>query len=151
MDPRVKMTPAQLQEQFALSRQLTELRATLEPIDKTFHSVADELQKLREQSPSKNVADKVEAVVTKMRQLGPPNARPNADLSFYALDAVKGLFSDIQTVDAPVTNRVKTAVGEVKMKTNSLLDQWKQILRTDLPALNGELQQSGYKPINTAQ
>src|SRR5947208_2874832 len=70
MDPRVKMSPTQLEEQFTLSKQLAELRAALEPFDKGFHSVADELRKLREQSLPKNLSDKVEAVLAKMRQLG---------------------------------------------------------------------------------
>jgi len=147
MDPRVKMSAAQLEEQFALSKQLSGLWATLEPFNKGFHSVADELQKLREQSLPKNLSDKVEALLTKMRRLGPPNARPGAELSFYAIEAVKGLFDDIQTVDAPVTARVKAAVGEVRTLSTSLVDQWKQIIAVDLPALNEELKQAGYPPI----
>jgi len=149
MDPRVKMSAAQLEEQFVLSKQLTELRATIEPLDKSFHAVADELVKVREQSLPKNLSDKVETLRAKMLQLGPPNTRPGADLSFYAIEAVKELFDAIQSVDAPVTDRVKVAVGDVKTLSNSLVKQWQQILAADLPALNEELKQSGFTPLKT--
>src|SRR5437868_8865024 len=76
MDPRVKMSEGELQEQLTLSRQLSELRATLEPIAKVFDSLVEQLTKLRSQSLSKNLGDKLNLLDVKLRELGPPHVRP---------------------------------------------------------------------------
>src|SRR6185295_15943786 len=73
MDPRIKMSAADLQTQFELSRQLCDVRATLEPIGKTFDSLVEQLTKLKEQSLSKSIEDKLNALNNKIKELGPPN------------------------------------------------------------------------------
>ena len=150
MDPRVKMSVAELQEQFELSRQLCEVRATLEPIGKTFDSLVEQLTKLKEQSLPKNVEDKLNALNSKIKELGPPNPRPGAPPSLHALDSAKSLFEQIQGVDAPPTDRVKAAVGDVRLQATSLIERWKNILAQDVPALNNELQTAGLPRINIA-
>ncbi|MEP7015607.1 MAG: glycoside hydrolase [Verrucomicrobiota bacterium] len=146
MDPRVKMSAAELQEQLDLSRQLSELRATLEPIGKTFDSLVEQVMKLKESSP-KNVQDKSDAFIGKLKELGPPNARPTATPSLDAVDSVKSLFDDIQGVDAPVTSRVKAAVSEVRARATSLTERWQKIIAEDLPVLNKELESAGLSPL----
>ncbi len=76
MDPRVKMSRAELEEQLTLSQQLADVRAGLEPIGKIFDSLVEQLTKLRDQSLPKNVEEKLNALNSKLRELGPPNARP---------------------------------------------------------------------------
>ena len=149
MDPRVKMSAADLQTQFELSRQLSEVRATLEPIGKTFDSLVEQLTKLKEQSLPKNVEDKLNTLNSKIKELGPPNPRPGAPPSLHALDSVKSLFAQIQGVDAPPTDRVKAAIGDVRLQATSLTERWKNILAQDVPALDRELQASGLPLINT--
>ena len=150
MDPRVKMSAAELQNQFDLSRQLCEVRATLEPIGKTFDSLVEQLTKLKEQSLPKNVEDKLNPLNSKIKELGPPNPRPSAPPSLHALDSAKSLFEQIQGVDAPSTDRVKAAVGDVRLQATSLIERWKNIIAQDVPALNNELQTAGLPHINIA-
>ena len=76
MDPRVKISAAELQTQFELSRQLSEVRATLEPIGKTFDSLVEQLTKLKEQSLPKNVEDKLNALNSKIKELVLPIRDP---------------------------------------------------------------------------
>jgi hypothetical protein len=140
IDPRVKMSAPELQTQFELSRQLCDVRATLEPIGKTFDSLVEQLTKLKEQSLPKNVEDKLNALNSKIKELGPPNPRPGAPPSLHALDSAKSLFEQIQGVDAPPTDRVKAAVGDVRLQATSLVERWKNILAQDVPALDRELQ-----------
>src|SRR5438046_8236054 len=59
MDPRVKMSRSELEEQLTLSQQLSDVRAGLEPIGRTFDSLVERLTKLREQSLPKNVEEKL--------------------------------------------------------------------------------------------
>jgi photosystem II stability/assembly factor-like uncharacterized protein len=143
MDPRVKMSATELQEQLELSQQLAEVRATLEPIGKTFDSLVEHLTKLKEESLPKNVENKLDVLNSKLKELGPPNPRPGAPPSLHALDSAKSLFGEIQGVDAPPTDRVKAAVGEVRVHATSLMERWKKIISEDVPALDRELEASG--------
>jgi len=150
MDPRVKISVPELQEQLELSQQLCEIRATLEPIGKKFDSLVEQLQKLKEQSLPKAVEDKLNALNGKLKELGPPNPRPGAPPSLHALDSTKNLFDQIQAVDAPPTARVKAAVNEARLQATSLMERWPKIISQDVPALDQELQTAGLPLINVA-
>jgi photosystem II stability/assembly factor-like uncharacterized protein len=150
MDPRLKMSAPELQEQLELSQQLCEIRATLEPIGKTFDSLVKQLLKLKEQSLPKSVEDKLNALTSQLKELGPPNLRPGAPPSLHALDSAKNLFNEIQGVDAAPTDRVKAAVGEVRLQATSLKERWPKITSQDVPALDNELQAAGLPRINAA-
>jgi hypothetical protein len=143
MDPRVKMSEAELQEQLTLSKQLSELRASLEPIGKVFDSLVEQLTKLREQSLPKNVEDKLNGLNARLKELGPPNARPGAAPSLHALDSAKELFGQIQGVDTAPTDRVKAAVNEVPGQAAALTKRWQEIVAQDVRAFDKELQASG--------
>jgi photosystem II stability/assembly factor-like uncharacterized protein len=143
MDPRVKMSEAELQEQLALSQQLSELRASLEPTGKVFDSLVEQLTKLRGRSLPKNVENKLNGLNARLKELGPPNARPGAPPSLHALDSARELFNQIQGVDAAPTNRVKVAVSEVKVQASALTKHWQEIVAQDVPALDKELQANG--------
>jgi photosystem II stability/assembly factor-like uncharacterized protein len=151
MDPRIKMTPRELDEQLHLSQQLCEIRGAVEPIGKTFDLLVEDLQKLREQKLPANVQDKFDALMNHLKELGPPNARPEAPPSLRGLDSVKSLFDDIQGVDAPVTSRIKNAVAEVRTQASTLQERWKNIMSQDVPALKKELQTVGLPALKVAQ
>jgi hypothetical protein len=146
MDPRVKMSGAELQEQLTLSQQLSALRSSLEPIGKVFDSLVEQLTKLREQSLPKNVEDKLNGLNARLKELGPPNARPGAAPSLHALDSAKELFAQIQGVDAAPTDRVKAAMNDVRIQASALTKRWQEIVAQDMPALDKELQASGLSP-----
>src|SRR4029453_11462655 len=141
---------AELQQQLTLSKQLSELRASLEPIGKVFDSLVEQLTKLREQSLPKNVEDKLNALNTRLKELGPPNARPGAAPSLHALDSAKELFGQIQGVDAAPTDRIKAAVNEVPVQASALMKRWQEIVRQDVAALNRNLQAAGLPSLNFA-
>jgi hypothetical protein len=151
MDPRVKMSRAELEEQLTLSQQLSDVRAGLEPIGRIFDSLVEELTKLREQSLPKNVEEKLNALNGKLRELGPPNPRPNATPSLHALDSAKDLFQEIQGVDAPPTDRVKAAVNNVRAQAAELTKHWKEIVEQEMPALDQELQAAGLPRLSVAK
>jgi hypothetical protein len=147
MDPRVKMSAAELQEQLTLSQRLSELRASLEPIGKIFDSLVEQLTKLRGQSLPKNVEDKLNGLNARIIELEPPNARPGAPPSLHALDSAKELFGQIQGVDAAPTHRIKAALNEVQVQASALTKRWPEILAQDVPALDKELQAVGLAPL----
>jgi hypothetical protein len=139
-----------LKEQLTLSKQLSELRASLEPIGKVFDSLVEQLTKLRAQSLPKNVEDKLNGLNARLKELGPPNARPGAAPSLHALDSAKELFGQIQGVDTVPTDRVKAAVNEVPGQATALTKRWQDIVAQDMPALNQNLQAAGLPSLNFA-
>jgi hypothetical protein len=151
MDPRVKMSRAELEEQLTLGQQLADVRAGLEPIGKIFDPLVEQLTKLRDQSLPKNVEEKLNALNSKLRELGPPNARPDATPSLHALDSAKALFEEIQGVDAVPTDRVKAAVNDVRAQATELAKRWKEIVEQEMPALDRELQTAGLPRLSLAK
>jgi photosystem II stability/assembly factor-like uncharacterized protein len=148
MDPRVKVTTADLQEQLKLSQQLCEARTKLEPIGKQFDSLVKELTKLKEnQSLPKNVHKKVTDLTNKLKEFGPPNPRPGAQPSLFALNSARRLFEELQSTDAAPTDSVRAAVNEVRSLSASAAESWKKITSQDIPALDHELKTSGLQPL----
>ena len=151
IDPRVKMSRAELEQQLTFSQQLCDVRAGLERIGKIFDSLVEQLTKLRDQSLPKNVEEKLNALNSKLKELGPPNPRPGQTPSLHALDSAKDLFQEIQGVDAAPTNRVKAAVNDVRAQATGLTKRWKEIVAQEMPALDRELQAAGLPPLNLAK
>jgi hypothetical protein len=145
------MSQAELEEQLTLSQQLSDVRADLEPIGKIFDPLVEQLTKLRDQSLPKNVEEKLNALNTKLKELGPPNPRPGATPSLHALDWAKDLFQEIQGVDAPPTDRVKAAVNDVRTQATELTKRWKDIVAQEVPALDRELQTAGLPRLSLAK
>jgi photosystem II stability/assembly factor-like uncharacterized protein len=151
MDPRVKASNAELLEQFDLSRQLYQLRLTLEPIGKSFDAINEKLSKLKEQVPEGAIAQNVDAFEKQLKELGPPDPRPGAPPALYVLEATRSLFDDIEGFDAAPTAKVKAAVADLQTQARSMSDRWSKIISQDLPALNTQLKAAGLAEINAAQ
>ena len=148
MDPRVKTSAADLQEQFDLSWQLYQLRLTLGPIGRKFDDISEQLTKLKARAAERpDVTEKLEAFVQTLAQFGPPHARPGAPPSLFVLESTERLFSEIQGADAAPTAAVKVAFADVQKKVGPLMQAWQRLLATDLPALNQQLKQAGFSEI----
>lgn len=148
MDPRIKASKAELQEQFELSRQLYLLRPSLEPIGKSFDSMTEQVTKLKGQASDSSVAEKLDAFSEKLKELGPPHPRPGAPPSLYVLDSVRRLFDDLQAVDAGPTPAVRAAVAAIQLQAKSFPEQWNKIVAKDLPVLNEQLKAAGLTEIH---
>jgi hypothetical protein len=149
MDPRVKTSAADLQEQFDLSRQLYQLRLTLGPVGKKFDDINEQLTKLKARAAERpDVTEKLEAFVQTLAQFGPPHPRPGAPPSLFVLESTERLFNEIQGADAAPTAAVKAAVADVREKVGPLMQAWRKLLDSDLPALNQQLKQAGFPEIH---
>jgi photosystem II stability/assembly factor-like uncharacterized protein len=150
MDPRVKTSAANLQEQFDLSWQLYQLRLKLAPIGKKFDDIAEQLTKLKGQAAERSdVTQKLEAFVQTLTKFGPPNPRPGAPPSLFVLESTTRMFNDIQGADAAPTAAIKAAIADLQTKVGPMMDGWHKLLESDLPALNQQLKQAGFPEINT--
>jgi photosystem II stability/assembly factor-like uncharacterized protein len=150
MDPRVKASAADLQEQFDLSWRLYQLRLKLAPIGEKFDDIAEQLTKLKARAAERpDVSQKLEAFAQTLMKFGPPHLRPGAPPSLFVLDSTTHLFDDIQGADAAPTAASKAAVADLEAKVGPMMDAWRELLESDLPALNQELKQTGFPEIKT--
>jgi hypothetical protein len=148
MDPRVKVSAADLQEQFDLSWKLYQLRLKLAPIGKKFDNIAEELTKLRAKAAERSdVTQKLEAFAETFVKFGPPHPRPGAAPSLFILESTTRLFNEIEKADAAPTAAVRAAVADLETKVRPMMDSWHNLLEADLPALNQQLKQAGFPEI----
>jgi len=150
MDPRVKASAADLQEQFDLSWKLYQLRLKLAPVGVKFDEMTQQLTKLKARAAERpDVTQKLEDFVQILMKFGPPHPRPGAPPSFFVLDSTTHLFDDIQGADAAPTAATKAAAADLETKVRSIMDAWRKLLESDLPALNQQLKQAGFPEIKT--
>lgn len=148
MDPRVKASAADLQEQFDLSWQLYQLRQQLAPIGEKFDDIADQLTKLKARAAERpDVTQKLEGFANTLMKFGPPHPRPGAPPSLFVLQSVARLFDEIQAADAAPTASVKAAAADLQAKLAPTLESWRQLHDVDLPALNEQLKAAGFAEI----
>src|SRR5262249_302586 len=79
-----------------------------------------------------------------LMKFGPPHPRPGAPPSFFVLDSTTHLFDDIQGADAAPTPATKAAAADLETKVGPIMDAWRKLLESDLPALNQQLKQAGF-------
>jgi hypothetical protein len=150
MDPRVKASAADLQEQFDLSWRLYQLRLKLAPIGEKFDDIAEQLTKLKAQAAERpDLTQKLEAFVQTLIKFAPPHPRPGAPPSLFVLDSTTHLFDDIQGADAAPTAATEAAVADLETKVAPIRDAWRKLLDSDVPALNQQLKQAGFPEIKT--
>ena len=148
MDPRVRTSAANLEEQFTLSWQLYQLRMKLAPIGKKFEEIADQLTKAKARAAEQpDVTAKLEEFAQTLTKFGPPHPRPGAPPSFFVLQSTEGLFDEIQGADAAPTAAVKTATADLQKKVGPAMEAWKNLIEVDLPALNEQLKSVGFEEI----
>jgi photosystem II stability/assembly factor-like uncharacterized protein len=148
MDPRVKASATDLQEQFDLSWRLYRLRLKLAPIGEKFDDIAEQLTKLKARAAERpDLTEKLEAFVQTLVKFGPPHPRPGAPPSLFVLDSTTHLFDDIQGADAAPTAATKAAAADLETKVGPIMDAWRKLLESDLPALNQQLKQGGFPEI----
>ena len=150
MDPRVKTSAAELQEQFDLSWRLYQLRLKLAPIGEKFDDIAEQLTKLKARAAERpDITQKLEAFTRTLMKFGPAHSRQGAPPSLFVLESTAHLFDDIQGADAAPTAATKAAVADLEAKVGPAIDAWHKLLASDLPALNEQLKEAGFGEIKT--
>ncbi len=152
MDPRVRVSVADLQEQFDLSWQLYQLRLKLAPIGKKFDDIVEQLTTLKARAAERpDVTEKLEIFAQTLMKFGPPHPRPGAPPSLFVLESTTRLFDEIQNADAAPTAAVKAAVADLQTKVGWVMDEWRNLLDVDLRALNHQLKQAGFVEITIVE
>lgn len=79
-----------------------------------------------------------------LMKFGPPRPRPGAPPSLFILESTTHLFDEIANADASPTAAMKTAVADIEAEVGAMMDAWRKLLESDLPALNQQLKQAGF-------
>jgi uncharacterized protein YdcH (DUF465 family) len=152
MDPRVKVSPSDLQQQFDVARELYAMRGTLVPVGNRFDDINEQLSKLKEKAAKgSSLVETLNAFEHSLKDFGPPRPRPGQPPTLFVLESTESLFNQVQRADAAPTVAVKAAVTELKKSLQPTLDRWRKLLQQDLPALNQRLQREGLGGIKVSE
>jgi len=150
MDPRVKTSAADLQQQFDFSWRLYQLRLKLASIGEKFDEIVEQLTRLKARAAERpDVTQKLEAFAQTLVKFGPPHPRQGAPPSLFVLQSTTQLFDDIQGADAAPTAATMAAVADLQTRVGPMINAWQKLVASDLPALNQQLEQAGFPAIKT--
>jgi hypothetical protein len=147
MDPRVKVSAADLAAQFELANQLSQIRPGLIPIDKKLSSLSDAVTKIREGATEKTLIEQLDAFAKKLREFAPANSRPGAPISLEVLTQLETVFARVEEVDAAPTPALTAAGAEISRRTKEVVQRWQAFVSQDVPAFNRDLKAAGLETI----
>jgi len=147
MDPRIKVSEADLTKQFELSKALYEARAALRPIGKSYEALVAAVAKTKEKAGENPVKPKIEALEKKLQEFADPSrVRTGQALELDILGKVERLFGDLQEVDAGPTSQIEAAAIAAQRDAKSVMERWPTIPQ-EIASLNSALEAAGLEKI----
>jgi photosystem II stability/assembly factor-like uncharacterized protein len=142
MDPRVKTSPAGLEQQFELETKLAGMMSKSSKAVMEARSVSEQLEGLSKQAKG-SVAEAVTSLNKKISAFldGPPHAeheKHQPALSHVSTE-VGELYADVMRADAQPTAAEVAATAHVDGEVENLTRQWSGFSATEIPALNRQL------------
>jgi hypothetical protein len=143
MDPRVKTSPAGLQQQFKLSSDLYTQLLTLSPAAEQAGAVRKQLKELQPRATGETLAA-LTALDQKLQALaGGATRRPGAGSEPPTLGGLKTkfltLFGVLQEADVTPSTQAAAAVADLQKQLPPLMERWNAMKAQELPALNKQL------------
>ncbi|MFL6589022.1 MAG: WD40/YVTN/BNR-like repeat-containing protein [Chthoniobacterales bacterium] len=149
IDPRVKVSAADLAKQFALSKAMYDAREALHPLSKQFEALAAEVAKRKEKAGDNPIKEKIEAFEKKLREFSDPSpGRPNQPLELYVLSKVERIFGDLQDADAGPTPQAEAAAIALQAESKTVMEQWRGI-PAEIASLNSALEAAGVAKVES--
>jgi len=147
MDPQVKAKAVDLTKQFELSKTLSELRAQLLPVDKSYEALVAAVTKAKEGAGENPIKEGIAALRQRLEAFADPSAvRSGNSLKLDALARVEKLFGDLQGVDAAPTPAQQAAVSELQKNSRGVMERWNAIA-SQVATLNAGLAAAGLEQI----
>jgi photosystem II stability/assembly factor-like uncharacterized protein len=144
IDPRVKTSVADLQQQFNLSQQVYQDILALQPINDQVEQLRAQIKAQRAKSPSDADKAKLDAFTQKLDVFaGAGGRRRRGNQQAATLSSVRGslfeTFSVLQDVDAAPTPQITQAIPVLHNSTQEIVKRWAEFQKTDLPQLKSQL------------
>jgi photosystem II stability/assembly factor-like uncharacterized protein len=156
-DPRVKVTDAELRQQFAIARQSAGAATELGKLIAGAEAISKRLQETKLKVPA--LAAEITGAEPKLRGIvGPPPAgfglaaeQIDNDRSSmrYLARQFAALQAAVESGDAPPTLEQENAAKKYSATMAKTVEAWKQWVVSDLPGLNAKLKQAGVEEIKT--
>jgi hypothetical protein len=150
MDPRVKISPAALEQQFKAETRLASMMTRSTHAIMEARSLHDQLEKLASQASttlSASIKD-----LEKRASIILDGTGGNAAAPAPTLTAVNGsvttLYADIDRADAAPTAAQTEAAAKTEKDFEAVTKQWADLKSHDLPALNRQLSGAGQTEIH---
>jgi hypothetical protein len=150
MDPRVKISPAALEQQFKTETRLASMMTHSTHAIMEARSLHDQLEKLATQASttlSASIKD-----LQKKASIILDGTGGNAAAPAPTLTAVNGsvttLYNEIDRADAAPTSQQTEAVTKIEKDFEAVTKQWSDLKSHDLPALNLQLSAAGQPEIH---
>ncbi len=138
MDPRVKTSTADLQKQFALSKQVYDDLLVLQPVVDKAASALTKLKAMREKASAADAA-RLDTAIQELQSLEGTGGRRRRGPLTENLNGVRGslmeLLSVLQDVDVAPTQQATQAVSKVHQSTASLVQHWQEFATKQLAPL----------------
>ena len=156
MDPRVKTSPAGLQQQFELEMKITEAMHRNYDALQQLRKVRSQLKDLRQragQGPTANAITALEKTLAELegskggfgaQYLSTSEGRSLARLN----SALSSLLGTVDSADAAPTTQAIGMFGDVQQALEQQLSRWQEIKKQEIPTLNATIRQAGLSPIN---
>jgi photosystem II stability/assembly factor-like uncharacterized protein len=143
MDPRVMITSAQLEQEFALESRLVSLVTRSSEAVTQARSVHEQLKKLSGQASAAlleqiNALDRKVAAILDGEQNPSSSEPPNRSLDVANKDTI-ALYKEMETADAAPTAAQVKATAELETDLGERMKHWDDVKAAELPALNRQL------------
>ncbi len=156
MDPRVKTSPAGLQQQFELEMKITEAMHRNYDTLQQLRKVRSQLKDLRQRAGQGPTADAITAFEKTLTELegskggfGAQYLSTSEGRSLARLNsALSSLLGTVDSADAAPTTQAIGMFGDVQQALEQQLSRWQEIRKQEIPTLNATIRQAGLSPIN---
>ena len=156
MDPRVKTSPAGLQQQFELEMKITEAMHRDYDALQQLRKVRSQLKDLRQRARQGPTADAITALEKTLTELegskggfGAQYLSTSEGRSLARLNsALSSLLGTVDSADAAPTTQAIGMFGDVRQGLEQQLSRWREIKEQEIPTLNSTIRQAGLSPIN---
>jgi hypothetical protein len=150
MDPRVKISPAALEQQFKAETRLASMMTRSTHAIMEARSLHDQLEKLATQANttlSASIKDLEKKATAILDGTGGNAAAPAPTLTAVN-GSVTALYNEIDRADAAPTSQQSEAVAKIDKDFEAVTKQWADLKSYDLPALNRQLSAAGQPEIH---
>jgi len=156
MDPRVRTSPAGLQQQFELEMKITEAMHRNYDALQQLRKVQSQLKGLKQRAGQGPTADAITALEKTLRELegnkgafGAQYLSTSEGRSLARLNsALSSLLGTVDSADAAPTAQAIGMSGDVQQALEQQLSRWQEIKKQEISTLNAAIRQAGLSPIN---
>ncbi len=144
MDPRVKVSAAEIQQQFDMAMRLLAMVNSSYEATAEARSLSDSLEKLSKQAVVPLAASVAEfkKKLAAILESPPTTGAPAPPALNTVSGAVGGLYGAIESVDAAPTNSQLAALETAESDFATVMKRWNEIKTTDLASLNQQIRRA---------